>query len=140
MTRKEAIKIISNYDVYSCGYCHQGGDEVEEAFKMAIKALEQEPNREIEDYENEIDGLYNRLDIAEYDKERLREEVTNLEEKIKALKQEPILDKIRAEIEAEYTRFRNMSDRWCERANGLGTALEIIDKYKKSEDKDADSN
>ncbi len=43
-----------------------------------------------------------------------------------------VLGKIRAEIEAEYTRFRNMSDRWCERANGLGTALEIIDKYMKA--------
>lgn len=49
---------------------------------------EQEP-REVVDYENEIADLYNRLDIAEYDKEILREEVTNLETKIKALKQEP---------------------------------------------------
>lgn len=46
--------------------------------------------REFEDYENEIEDLHNRLDIAEYDKERLREEVTNLEAKIKALSQEPI--------------------------------------------------
>ena len=43
MTREEAIEIIRNYDVYGCGYCHQGGDEVEEAFDMAIKALKQEP-------------------------------------------------------------------------------------------------
>lgn len=35
----EAIKILSNYGVFGCGYCHQGGDEVEEAFDMAIKAL-----------------------------------------------------------------------------------------------------
>jgi len=49
---------------------------------------------------------------------------------IKALKQEPILDKIRAEIEQEYTKFRNKSDMWNERACGLGMALEIIDKYK----------
>lgn len=48
----------------------------------------QEP-REVEDYENEIADLHNRLDIAEYDKERLREEVTNLEAKIKAQEQEP---------------------------------------------------
>ena len=41
-----------------------------------------------------------------------------------------ILDKIRAEIEQEYTKFRNKSDMWNERACGLGTALEIIDKYK----------
>lgn len=43
MTRKEATKIIKDYEVNGCGYCHQGGDEVEEAFKMAIEALEQEP-------------------------------------------------------------------------------------------------
>lgn len=43
MTREEAIEIIRNYDVNGCGYCHQGGDEIEEAFDMAIKALEQEP-------------------------------------------------------------------------------------------------
>lgn len=48
--------------------------------------------REFEDYENEIEDLHNRLDIAEYDKERLREEVTNLEAKIQALSQEPCED------------------------------------------------
>ena len=35
----EAIKIMSNYGVFGCGYCHQGDDEVEEAFDMAINAL-----------------------------------------------------------------------------------------------------
>lgn len=40
MTNEEAIKIISNYEINGCGYCHQGGDEIEEAFEMAIKALE----------------------------------------------------------------------------------------------------
>lgn len=40
MTNEEAIDIIKKYDTNSCGYCHQGGDEVEEAFNMAIKALE----------------------------------------------------------------------------------------------------
>ncbi len=43
MLREEAIEIIRNYDVNGCGYCHQGGGEIEEAFGMAIKALEQEP-------------------------------------------------------------------------------------------------
>lgn len=42
MKIEEAIKIIKNYDVNGCGYCHQGGDEIEEAFNIAIKALEQE--------------------------------------------------------------------------------------------------
>lgn len=38
-----------------------------------------------EEYENEIEDLQKRLDIAEYDKERLREEVTkwNLKATIK---------------------------------------------------------
>lgn len=43
MTREEAIDIIKKYDIHGCGYCHQGGNEVKEAFNMAIKALEQEP-------------------------------------------------------------------------------------------------
>ena len=41
MTASEAIKIIKNYDVYGCGYCHQGGYEVKKAFDMAVEALEQ---------------------------------------------------------------------------------------------------
>lgn len=40
MNTEEAIKIISNYGVFGCGYCHQGDNEVEESFDMAIKALE----------------------------------------------------------------------------------------------------
>ena len=39
MTNDEAIKIIENYEVNGCGYCHQGGTEVEKAFSMAIEAL-----------------------------------------------------------------------------------------------------
>ncbi len=42
-----------------------------------------------------------------------------------------VLEQIRAEIEQEYNKFRNMSDKWDERACGLGTALEIIDKVLK---------
>jgi len=48
MTREKAIEIIKDYKVEGCGYCHQGGDEVEEVFQMAIKALEQEPCEERE--------------------------------------------------------------------------------------------
>ena len=39
--------------------------------------------RQAEDYENEIANLHNRLDIAEYDKERYKEEITTLEVKNK---------------------------------------------------------
>ena len=37
--------------------------------------------------------------------------------------------KMRVEIEQEYNKYRNMSEKWNERACGIGTALEIIDKY-----------
>ena len=50
---------------------------------------------------------------------------------IKALKQYGVLQEIRQEIETEYNKYRNMSDKWDERANGIGTALEIIDKAQK---------
>ena len=68
MTREEAAKIIADYDVYGCGYCHQGGDEVPEAFSMAIEALKaQEPRaltkacvtcKHLNAGSNEIDGWY----------------------------------------------------------------------------------
>lgn len=45
MTKEEAISIISGYEAYGCGYCLQGGDEVEEALSLAIDALKQEPVR-----------------------------------------------------------------------------------------------
>ena len=45
MAKEEAISIISGYEAYGCGYCLQGGDEVEEALKLAVDALEQEPIR-----------------------------------------------------------------------------------------------
>lgn len=48
--------------------------------------------------------------------------------------QEPILDKIRAEIEQEYNKYRNMSEKWDERACGIGIAVEIIDKYIKEQE------
>ena len=45
------------------------------------------------------------------------------------------IEQIRTEIEQEYSKFRNMSDKWDERANGIGTALEIIDRYTKGASK-----
>ena len=41
MTNEEAIRIISNYEALPCGYCHQGGKEIEEAFSIAIEALKE---------------------------------------------------------------------------------------------------
>ncbi len=42
MKAEEAIEIIENYQVYGCGYCHTGGKEVEEAFRMAVEALKEQ--------------------------------------------------------------------------------------------------
>lgn len=39
MTNKEAIEIIRSYNVFGCGYCHEGGDEIPEAFQMAVDSL-----------------------------------------------------------------------------------------------------
>lgn len=84
MTIEEAIKELERaFDVLDHS-CHMDNRR-KEAFNMAMAALEQEPCREAYDYENEIADLHNRLDIAEYDKERLREEVTKLESENKTL-------------------------------------------------------
>lgn len=90
MTKEEAV---ANLNMISVAFVEPVTKDqrklIDDTFDMAIEALEQEPYREIEDYENEIEDLHNRLNIAEYDKERLREEVTRLEEKIKLSEQEP---------------------------------------------------
>ena len=74
MTREEAIAILD-------GFKHNPllNEQHFEALDMAISALSAEPCREAGDYENEISDLHNRLDIAEYDKERYKEEITTLE-------------------------------------------------------------
>lgn len=56
MTKEEAISIISGYEAYGCGYCLQGGDEVEEALSLAIDALKQEPVRHGKYIGTEFDG------------------------------------------------------------------------------------
>ena len=91
MTREEAIEMIENDLKY---HSKELKPEYKKALRMAIEALSAEPCREADDYENEIADLHNCLDIAEYDKERLREEVTALEEKLKALSEEPCDDTI----------------------------------------------
>lgn len=39
-----------------------------------------------------------------------------------------VIEDIKAEINTEYKSFRNKSDKWDERASGIGMALEIIDR------------
>ena len=81
----------------------------------------EEAIKELKEYEDGLDLEY----ATPFDKAILYA--------IKVMEQEPILDKIRAEIDKQYDRVHpyNIS---C--ADGLEMALEIIDKYKaESEDK-----
>lgn len=84
-TLREWIKILSEYDSIEASKLketyNKGYKDGQDALIKHLELCEEE-----DDYENEIKDLYNRLDIAEYDKERLKEEVTRFEEKIKALK------------------------------------------------------
>lgn len=77
MTRERAIEVLKAWDLnWSDSFT---ANEFEQAFAVAISALSAEPCREADDYENEIADLHNRLDIAKYDKERYKEEITTLE-------------------------------------------------------------
>lgn len=69
-----------------------------------------------------------------YDTDRIEDAV---EMAINALEQEPVLDKIRAEIDK--ARFVDKDTRICKNAlaSGLKVAMEIIDKYRaESEDEE----
>jgi hypothetical protein len=79
MTREEAIKQLKGDITESCATFSNQWDKDEETISMAVSALSAEPCRTADDYENEIADLHNRLDIAEYDKERYKEEITILE-------------------------------------------------------------
>lgn len=46
MTKKEAAEIVSNYEINGCGYCHTGGKEIEDAFALAVEALEQKERKQ----------------------------------------------------------------------------------------------
>lgn len=81
MTRERAIEILKDENEKQGHF--KGFSMYSEALEMAISALSAEPCREADDYENEIADLHNRLDIAEYDKERYKEEITTLEAKNK---------------------------------------------------------
>jgi hypothetical protein len=83
MTREEAIKQLKGDITENCATFSNQWEKDEEAISMAISALSAEPCRTADDYENEIADLHNRLDIAEYDKERYKEEITTLEVKNK---------------------------------------------------------
>ncbi len=134
MTRKEKIidHIKEHLDSGMWKYeaCYLSKEDLE----IIIKALEQEPCREQDDYENEIEDLYNRLDIAEYDKERLREEVTRLEEKIKALEQEPKTDCISraktCDYIAEFINHEYSTQSECEMVDAMIEGIQHLPSVK----------
>ena len=114
MTREEAIDLLDNLN----GMIEDSrNSDYDTAFKMAIKALEQEP------CEITLE------DVKEYCKPRCLTIITDellyelTHTKIKALEQEPILDKIRAEIE----QMNNLD--YVEPVT-VHEILQIIDKYK----------
>ena len=152
MTREEAIKALKWFKEYNEeDYC--GGDRIQdkngdwyyyiterdfEAFDMAIKALEQAPKakialnryRDLQDYFSDEAVaktiLKNQREFKSWLK-RLKwntKKVDELARKLEALEQEPILDKIRAEIQ----KLRNCS---CTCSDGIIDDVEdILDKYK----------
>ena len=74
--------------------------------------------------------LYYIAENMRMDKSISKEGYEYFQQAIKALEQEPILDKIRAEIKKELKRsFQRTMDEY-DIATGLRKALEIIDKYK----------
>lgn len=64
---------------------------------------------------------------TQYDAGNMGEIIENLEAISKALEQEPILDKIRAEIESDWQLKKYPSSPF---SCGLRQVIEIIDKYK----------
>ena len=105
------------------------------ALDMTIKALEQEPCEDCISRQAVINGIDNYIEKVQ--STGAKDDFISFEELVvKALppvtSQEPIIDKIRNEINEQYDRVHpyNLS---C--AEGLEMALEIIDKYKaESED------
>lgn len=111
MNKKRALKVLEMFLDKQCSiertlnHMYTTDVEIWDAVYTATKALSAEPCREADDYENEIADLHNSLDIAEYDKERLREEVTVLEEKLKAISAEPCEDAISRQAVLSYIEF-----------------------------------
>lgn len=159
MTREEAINIISQMIKDEEGFL---SDNTVEAHKIALKALEQEPI--LEKIKAEIMQLYYEVEVVDYDHNDIsrikkahwvtREEVlwiidkynshpitedgvklADKDEQNLSMKQEPILDKIYAEIDSAKMPKNRMSFF----RDGIDCALQIIDKYRdkaESEDKE----
>ena len=93
MTRAEILNCLTDRPCEVCKF-HESGRCERWDCVFEEKPDDAEPCRDADNYENEIADLQNRLDIAEYDKDRWKEKVTALEEKLKALSAEPCEDAI----------------------------------------------
>ena len=130
MTREEAIKLIQNLidQMNENGYAEIDSFH-EDALLMAIKALEQEP---CEDEYIKVPKKalkYRTAGMVAYNAEWLKNHF-DIERAVICGAQQPILDKIRAEIDV--ARFIDKDTKLCKNANasGLEVAMQIIDKYR----------
>ena len=137
MTREEAIKLIQNLidQMNENGYAEIDSFH-EDALLMAIKALEQEPCEDEYIKVPKKTLKYRTAGMVAYNAEWLKNHF-DIERAVICGAQQPILDKIRAEIDK--ARFIDKNTRICKNAlaSGLEVAMQIIDKYKaESEDKE----
>ena len=100
MTRAEILDCLTDRPCDSCKF-HESGKCERWNCVFEEKPDDAEDCEDADDYENEIADLQNRLDIAEYDKDRWKEKVTVLEEKLKALSAEPCEDCISRQAMAD---------------------------------------
>lgn len=146
MTREEAKEILSR--PFNMKNTPQ---DVLEAHKMAIKALEQEPCKDCISREEAKQFLYERLDIINDDElyDIFSRIVDDMYNELPFVEQEPMLNKIRAKIldEAEYA-YADF-DKYKEDILyaepdelpdddfrfGMKRAVEIIDKYRTESEK-----
>jgi hypothetical protein len=93
-------------------------EEYEEFLDMAKKALEQEPNTwNLDDArEDFMSDVYNTLEPTNNEANRI---IDSFDRVTSGIKQEPILDKVRAEIKAMSGDIETIAD-----------VLDILDKYK----------
>lgn len=120
MTREEAKRRLLNIE--RCTPIHTREDARDfEALEMAIQALEQEPCTDSVSVEAVIEWLKDK-DII-----KLKSQEENARKELQQLysvkPQEPMLDKIRAEID----KWHHLTDKAFN--DGIDTALEIIDKH-----------
>ena len=103
MTREEAIEIFKDWDGYFIGH---SSDDVYEALDMAIKALEQEPTTK-NDLGVDCISRFEVTEIinAEWDKDSMLDRVDALPS---VTPQEPIIDKIRAEIDEHIEQLKKL--------------------------------